>query len=76
MARKSKKKYNLNLNKITPNLLNTCNKVLTKREKKCQCFDNNNKRQQKGSGARRTRSLPGPRLVAGAVVRVGSPPPV
>ena len=36
------KNKRLKLNKITSNLVNTCNKVLTKREKNCQCFDDNN----------------------------------
>ena len=44
MPRKTikKKKANLNLNNITSNLINTCNRVLTKRERNCQCFDKNN----------------------------------
>ena len=41
MPKKTKKTKKTKLNKITDKLIKTCNRILTKREKHCQCFDEN-----------------------------------
>ena len=38
----NKNPINKKLNKVSDNLINVCNEILTKKEKDCQCFETGN----------------------------------